>query len=123
MVRPFMISLLLFALAAGLRPASSTAASGRNDTLGLEPRGLVLAKARCSGCHSVVLNGRSPNPEAPAFEDIANRAGITRATLRMFLTDSHNYPAAMSFELGVSQVAELSDYVLTLQRPGYRAIM
>lgn len=93
------------------------------DTLGLETRGLALAKARCSGCHSVVSNGTSSNPEAPSFEDIANRAGITRSTMRLFLSDSHNYPAAMGFELGAAEVDELSSYVLTLRKPGHRPIM
>jgi hypothetical protein len=43
--------------------------------------------------------------------------------MRHFLRDSHNYPAAMGFELEAAHVAELSGYVLTLQRPGYRPIM
>lgn len=123
MVRPFMISLLSIALVAGLQPATGTAASRRDDTLGLETRGLALAKARCAGCHSVVSNGTSPDPEAPSFEDIANRAGITRSTMREFLRDSHNYPAAMGFELRAAEVAELSDHVLRLQKPGHRPIM
>jgi mono/diheme cytochrome c family protein len=122
-VRSLMISLLLIALFSGLRPATSTAASSGDDISGREARGLALAKSRCSGCHSVVSNGTSPNPEAPSFEDVANRAGVTRGTMRRFLSDSHNYPAAMGFKLKAPQVAELSDYMLTLQRPEYRPIM
>jgi mono/diheme cytochrome c family protein len=123
MVRPFMISLLLIALVAEFRPATSTAASRRDDTVGVGTRGLALAKARCAGCHSVVPNGSSANSEAPSFEDIANRAGVTRATMRAFLSDSHNYPAAMGFELGAAEVAALSDYVLMLQKAEHRPIM
>jgi hypothetical protein len=43
--------------------------------------------------------------------------------MRQFLENSHNYPAAMGFELDAAHAAALSDYVLTLQRPRYRPIM
>jgi hypothetical protein len=48
---------------------------------------------------------------------------VTRATMRAFLSDSHNYPAAMGFELGAAEVAALSDYVLMLQKAEHRPIM
>lgn len=122
MARLGKISVLLL-LASGLGLAASGATIRAEAALEPKARGLTLAQARCSSCHSVLSNGVSPNPEAPSLEEIANRPGVTRATLRDFLRDSHNYPAAMGFKLEAAQVAELSDYVLTLQRPGYRPIM
>lgn len=86
-------------------------------------RGLVFAEQRCSACHAVRANGTSANPEAPPWEDIANRPGTTRATLRTFLRDSHNYPAAMNFKVDARRIRDLADYFVTLQRPGYRPIM
>ena len=46
--------------------------------------------------------------------------GLTRETLRSFLRDSHNYPAAMNFTVDPGQVEDLTDYVLTLRKPGYK---
>lgn len=110
-------------LATAFGPAAGGATSRADEAAERQARGLTFAKARCSSCHGVVANGMSPNPEAPSFEDIANRAGITRSTLHQFLSNSHNYPAAMGFEVGVGQSTDLSDYVVTLKRPGYRPIM
>lgn len=86
-------------------------------------RGLVFAEQRCAACHAVRANGSSANPEAPPWEDIANRPGTTRATLRTFLRDSHNYPAAMNFRVDARRIRDLADYFITLQRPGYKPVM
>ena len=86
-------------------------------------RGLVFAEQRCAACHALRANGSSPNPEAPPWEDIANRAGTTRATMRTFLRDSHNYPAAMNFRVDARRIRDLADYIVTLQRPGYKPVM
>jgi mono/diheme cytochrome c family protein len=86
-------------------------------------RGLAFAQQRCSGCHGVVENSSSPNPESPPFEDIANRPNVTQATLRQFLRDSHNYPAAMSFEVDPARISDLAAYIVTLKKPGYRPLV
>lgn len=68
-------------------------------------------------------NHTSPNPEAPSFEDIANRPGVTSTTLQQFLRDSHNYPEAMNFHVDQTQIADLADYIATLRKAGYRPVM
>lgn len=83
-------------------------------------RGRALAEARCAACHAVTANVSSPNPESPGFEDIANRKSLTSATLRQYLRDAHNYPEAMQFKLDRGQVRDLSAYVVTLKRSGYK---
>lgn len=107
---------LLFASAAGQAALAKTqpgpSASAR--------RGLAFAQQRCSACHGVVENSSSPNPESPPFADIANRTGVTQATLRQFLRDSHNYPAAMNFEVESTRIRDLAAYIVTLKKPGYR---
>ena len=86
-------------------------------------RGLVFAEQRCAACHSVRANGSSSNPEAPPWDDIANRPGTTQATLRAFLRDSHNYPAAMNFRVDARRIRDLAAYIASLQKPGYRPLM
>ena len=71
----------------------------------------------------MTANSISPNPESPPFEDIANWPGVTRTTLRQFLRDSHNYPAAMQFRVEQARIRDLADYVLTLKKTGYQPVM
>lgn len=86
-------------------------------------RGLAFADARCAACHAVRANGTSANPESPPFEDIANRPGTTAVTLRQFLRNSHNFPAAMNFRVDARRIRDLAAYMVTLQKPGYRPVM
>ncbi|MGE3692522.1 MAG: cytochrome c [Novosphingobium sp.] len=103
--------------------AGSAAARSRTGLSASASRGLAFAQQRCSACHGVVANRSSPNPESPPFEDIANRPGVTQATLRQFLRDSHNYPLAMNFEVENARIRDLAAYIVTLKKPGYRPLV
>ena len=83
-------------------------------------RGQIFAQQRCSACHGIGANATSPNPESPPFEAVANQRGLTRATLRSFLQDSHNFPEAMQFKVERRNIRDLADYIVTLRRPGYK---
>jgi len=83
-------------------------------------RGLAFAEARCAACHGVRANATSPNPESPTFEDIANYPDLTAQTLRAFLRDSHNYPAAMNFRVDPRRIRDLSNWIITMRRSGYK---
>ena len=85
-----------------------------------QARGYAFAKTNCTGCHAITPTGTSANPEAPHFQTIANMPGLTRETLRNFLRDSHNYPAAMNFTVDPGQVEDLTDYVLSLRKADYK---
>ena len=85
-----------------------------------QARGYAFAKTNCTGCHAITPAGTSANPEAPHFQTIANMPGLTRETLRNFLRDSHNYPAAMNFTVEPGQVEDLTDYVLSLRKADYK---
>jgi mono/diheme cytochrome c family protein len=105
---------------ASFSQASPGAAMRQSELSAAQQRGLAFAEQRCSACHAVTGNRVSPNPESPPFQDIANRTGVTRSTLRQFLKDSHNYPAAMNFQVEDKQIGDLTDYIMTMHRPGYR---
>jgi mono/diheme cytochrome c family protein len=96
------------------------AATRQSDLSPAQRRGLAFAEQRCSACHAVTEYRLSPNPESPPFQDIANRTGVTGSTLRQFLKDSHNYPAAMNFQVEGAQINDLADYIMTMRRPDYR---
>lgn len=123
------LTALLLTLAAGA-PAAAVFASApmrATNSWAQQPklsssaqRGAAFAQARCSGCHGVTRNSGSPNPESPPFEDIVNKPGLTGTTLRLFLRDSHNYPAAMNFTIDRRQIGDLADYMLTLKSRNHR---
>lgn len=112
--------LLVLPLAAGLAAAAIGAAPHRPAPAKAVVRGQAFAQAHCAQCHAITANGSSPNPEAPPWDDIANRPGLTAGTFASFLADAHNYPAAMDFTVEHRAIADLAAYMLTLRRPGYK---
>jgi mono/diheme cytochrome c family protein len=112
MTRALALALLAPALLALPATASAQGIAAR--------RGLAFAQQRCAACHGVTADASSPNPESPPFDDIANRPGVTRATLQEFLRDSHNYPAAMSFTVPPASIRDLAAYLTTLRKSGYK---
>lgn len=128
MSRPLIIAALALGAAACAQPFAGAPSSNSASTAQRPPRladaarGLAFAEQRCAGCHGVTQNSSSPNPEAPPFEDIANRPEVTRSTLEQFLRNSHNYPAVMNFTIDAAQVRDLASYLTTLQKPDYRPV-
>lgn len=79
----------------------------------------AFVEAACGGCHAVEPPFLSPNTRAPSFEAVANRPGVTRATIRAWLIDAHNYPEQMDFDLTRERVDEVTNYMITLRRADY----
>lgn len=79
----------------------------------------AFIEAACGGCHAVEPPFFSPNPDAPTFESIANREGLSDDTLADWLKDAHNYPEVMDFDLEPDQVEEIARYMITLRREDY----
>ncbi len=84
-----------------------------------QPEPPVFVEAACAGCHAVEPPFLSPNPSAPSFAAIANRPGVTRATIRAWLVNAHNYPEQMDFTLEREHVDDTVDYMITLRRSDY----
>ena len=61
----------------------------------------------------------SPNRQAPAFDAIANSAGLTGESLKRWLIDARNYPELMEFELSEPEAREVAAYMVTLQSEDY----
>ncbi|XUU61447.1 c-type cytochrome [Erythrobacter sp. HA6-11] len=79
----------------------------------------AFVQAACGGCHAVDPPGLSPNPQAPTFESIANRPGLTEDTLEAWLTDAHNYPEVMDFDLEPRHVEWVAEHMISLRRKDY----
>jgi len=106
-------------LAAALTPSALQAAA-TNRPAPAVTRGAAFAAAHCAACHGITANSSSPNPEAPPWDDIVNRPGTTARTLVAFLTDAHNYPAAMDFTVDRRAIRNIAAYMFTLRKPGYK---
>ncbi|WP_394268968.1 hypothetical protein [Qipengyuania sp.] len=115
---------VLFVMGAALggceRIADAPVASAAPDAQLAEHHPLQFAQAACGGCHAVEAPWLSPNPASPSFADIANREGVTEATLHTYLVDAHNYPLEMDFDLDQGQARALAHYILSLRDPNYR---
>lgn len=79
----------------------------------------AFVEAACGGCHAVEPPFLSPNPQAPSFEAIANREGISEKSLAGWLADAHNYPEVMDFDMTLEQAKGIADYMITLRREDY----
>jgi len=106
--------------------APYTAASGEPDMAtgtkwdaGDPPAAPAFVEAACGGCHAVEPPFLSPNPEAPSFESIANRRGLSEQSLGDWLKQAHNYPEQMDFDLDEAQAEAIAAYMVRLQRDDY----
>ena len=88
----------------------------------VQPDPPAFVEAACGGCHAVQPPFLSPNPQAPSFEEIANREGLSEDTLGTWLKDAHNYPEVMDFDLSAEQADEIAEYMITLRRGDYREV-
>ncbi len=123
MLRSVLLSaLVLTALVAAAGEARPPRGGTQASTVHIR-KGLSFARDHCAACHGVTPNSSSPNPESPTFEELANRPGLTSATLRQFLRDSHNFPEAMNFAVERERIRDLADYIVTLRKPGYKPVM
>jgi mono/diheme cytochrome c family protein len=84
------------------------------------PEAPAIVASVCADCHAVQPPFLSPNGDAPPFDALANRTGLTRATLTDWLRDAHNYPDLMEFALDEAETAKVADYILALKEPDYR---
>lgn len=99
--------------AAGMPVAQASSPTSSN------PAPPAFVEAACGGCHAVEPPFLSPNPQAPSFESIANREGMSHKTIKPWLLDAHNYPEMMDFDLDGEQAGQVASYIITLQREDY----
>lgn len=95
-------------------PMLGKATSPSRDT-----RAPAFVEGACGGCHAVEPPFLSPNPRSPSFAAIANRPGLSEASLAAWLGEAHNYPEDMDFTLTPAQTRQIAAYMVTLRKAGY----
>jgi mono/diheme cytochrome c family protein len=77
-------------------------------------RGKIIAQRWCSGCHLVEpAQASAPTDQAPPFAAIAQKPGFDAGRLALLLLEPH--PNMPKLSLSRSEIADLSDYILTLK--------
>ena len=77
--------------------------------------GESLAREVCSECHAVELDVlQSPNPDAPAFQELANTPGMNAVTIKVWLRSPHR--TMPLFVLDGAEIEGVSAYILSLER-------
>lgn len=116
-----LIAAPLLALAACQTPGSENPPPmlGKSTSPSRDTRAPAFVQAACGGCHAVEPPFLSPNPQAPSFAAIANRRGLSEASLADWLAEVHNYPEDMDFTLTRAQINQIAAYMVTLRHAGY----
>jgi len=72
-------------------------------------QGGVLAKRWCASCHIVSADQKRGSTQAPPFSEIANKKGLTAASIALFLLRPH--PPMPDMSLSRNEAADLAAYI------------
>ncbi len=90
-------------------------AFARDQQRGDPARGLAFAEANCAECHAVDRGHfDSPEPDVPAFQDIANAEGMSAIALYPFFRTAHR--SMPNFVIPPDDIADLTAYLLSIRR-------
>jgi mono/diheme cytochrome c family protein len=84
--------------------------------IGDSQAGFTYAKEVCANCHAIVSNETSPVPEAPAFDEIANRPGMSAEVLLEWMQTVH--PTMPNITLEREDLIDVIAYILTHKDKG-----
>lgn len=76
--------------------------------------GFAYAKEVCANCHTIVSNETSPVPEAPAFDEIANR--MSAKALLVWMQSRH--PTMPNITLEREDLIDVIAYILSRKDKG-----
>ena len=89
--------------------------------LGSADAGYILAQEVCAECHAIEPDDlKSPNMDAPAFYDVANKRGLTVMVLSVWFRTSH--PTMPNFVITEDESSDLIAYILSLKKLDDRII-
>ena len=77
--------------------------------------GYRLAQEVCAECHGIESEDFiSPNMDAPAFFDVANKSGITVMALSVWFRTPH--PTMPNFVISADEASNLISYIFSLRK-------
>jgi mono/diheme cytochrome c family protein len=73
-----------------------------------------LARKLCVNCHQVAPDSTDPVlADVPGFREVANRAGMTRAQVEVFVLNPH--PPMPQVQLTREELSDISAYIMSLR--------
>jgi mono/diheme cytochrome c family protein len=91
------------------------AAAAHAQEPGATRRGYVYAEKNCTECHAIEREEwSSPEPSAPAFQQLANTPGVTWIALTAWLQRSHE--TMPDFIISPSNREDVIAYILNLKK-------
>ena len=104
-------ALKLLVLSGAVLPAFSILTFAQAQTGA--PAGESLAREVCDECHAVEQGSlRSPNPDAPAFQELADTPGMNPMTIRVWLQSPHRTMPLLV--LDEAEIDDISTYIMSL---------
>ena len=104
---PVIPAALVIGLGSGLLPDTCLAQSASVS------EGHQLAQKTCATCHVIVPNGHASWTDAPSFESVANRPGITQQWLAAFVQKPHMHMLADQYT--PAQANAIASFILSLR--------
>ena len=101
-------------LAASLALMVASAAAARGEEMGDARAGLAFALRNCAECHDVTShNLNTPKSMPPNFYVTANKKGMSRMALLVWLQSNH--PSMPNFILRKEDMANVVAYIVSLK--------
>jgi cytochrome c len=110
-VRP--IAMLVIAAATIIPLIGGSSAQPKRGTVAAGQR---LAEQFCSRCHVIAPSGHGSWTDAPAFDVIANREGVTAGQLSAFIQKPHMH--MLNTERPPGEANALAAYIMSLRHHG-----
>ena len=85
--------------------AAVASAAGAGDPF----EGEKIAKRWCASCHVVSADQKKGNTQAPPFSEIADKPGLTSASIALFLLRPH--PPMPDMNLTRNEAGDLAAYI------------
>jgi cytochrome c len=95
-------------------PLPADAASLAGDAAAVEHGG-GLAKENCAACHSVELEGKSPNTAAPPFRELGTRFPVETIDEALLAKIRPKHPDMPAFTMTRGQASDIAAYIAWLQ--------
>jgi mono/diheme cytochrome c family protein len=110
-MRQFLLAAAILFTAA---PLPAEAASLAGDAAAVEHGG-GLAKENCAACHSVELEGKSPNTAAPPFRELGTRFPVETIDEALLAKIRPKHPDMPAFTMTRGQASDIAAYIAWLQ--------
>lgn len=85
-------------------------------------RGQMIAKEKCSACHTLSTRGASPNPKSPPFRDLPKRFPLQHLeeALAEGISVGHGGPEMPEYEFEPEEIDDLLGYITHLSKQARR---